>query len=84
MLKWAIAIALLFSCTSPDRARSALFNEGFTNVELTGYAWTKCADQDSTCTGFIATSPAGHTVRGAVGCGYDIGGCGKGCTVRLE
>ena len=84
MKRIAVIIALVFSCTSPDRARSALSAEGFTEIEITGHEWTTCGNSDSTCTGFTARSSNGRTVHGAVGCGYDVGGCGKGCTIRLD
>lgn len=83
MGKWAIAIAVLFSCTNGDKARSTLDAEGFTNIQITGYEFN-CSKGDDTCTGFRATSPSGRTIRGAVGCGYNVAGCGKGCTVRIN
>lgn len=83
MKKIALLIVILFSCTNEDAARSVLADEGYTNVQTTGYAYSRCSDSDSTCTGFTATSPSGRPVSGAVGCGRDIAGCGKGCTVRL-
>jgi hypothetical protein len=73
---------LLLSCTNEGRAREVLLSQGFTNIELTGWAAWACSKSDDTCTGFIATGPTGRTVRGAVGCGY--GGCSKGCTLRYQ
>jgi hypothetical protein len=83
MLRYLVLI-VVFSCTSSDRAVSTLKAEGFTNVTLTGWSPTRCSGDDDTCTGFAAIGPTGNAVRGAVGCGYDFGGCGKGCTVRIE
>lgn len=83
MKKLVLVIAVTFSCTNSDRARSTLEAQGFTNIEITGYSWNGCADSDSTCTGFRAVGPSGRVVEGAVGCGQ-IQGCGKGCTVRIN
>lgn len=83
MKRYTIAIALLLSCASPERAQTTLEEQGFTRVRITGYAWTGCGRGDDTCTGFEALSPIGHRVRGVVGCGYNTG-CDKGCTVRIE
>lgn len=80
MKKFALLIALMFSCTSEDKAIHTLTNYGFTNITITGYEPLKCSRGDSTCTGFEATSINGTRVSGAVGCGY---GCGKGCTIRI-
>jgi hypothetical protein len=79
---YALLIVLMFSCTNPDRAQETLENQGYTQVEITGYRYGACAESDSTCTGFTATSPVGRPVSGAVGCGH---GCGfKGCTIRFD
>lgn len=59
-----------------------LLDQGFTDIEITGYAWSGCSDSDSTCTGFTATGPTGRWVSGQVGCGYTA--CGKSCTVRFD
>jgi|WetSurMetagenome_2_1015567.scaffolds.fasta_scaffold300915_3 hypothetical protein len=83
MRKLAIIVIVLFSCTSPDKARSTLEVQGFTRIKLTGYSM-QCSDSDDTCTGFEATSVSGRRISGAVGCGYNWGGCGKGCTVRIN
>lgn len=74
-------MAAAFSCTNEEGSMEALEGMGFHHIELTGYAWNKCSDSDSTCTGFVATNPNGYTVRGAVGCSRT--GCGKACTVRI-
>jgi hypothetical protein len=86
-----VIMSVLFSCTNEGDSRATLEAQGYTNVELTGYAWNKCSDDDSTCTGFAADGPVhldprtGNLVttrvHGAVGCSRT--GCGKGCTVRI-
>lgn len=80
MKKFAFFLVLLSSCTNNEDTVAVLESQGFTDVHTTGYAWNKCGEGDSTCTGFVARGQNGHTVRGAVGCGR---GCGKGCTVRI-
>lgn len=73
----------IMSCTNEDMTRKTLVAHGFTNITITGYSPTQCTGDD-TCTGFRALSPSGMNVEGAVGCGAQFGGCGKGCTVRLR
>lgn len=79
---YASALAVMLSCTSPERATSVLETDGYTNIELTGYRAFGCSDSDGTCTGFKAMKN-GHHVEGAVGCGR-VAGCTKGCTIRVD
>lgn len=76
------AIAIMLSCTDEERTHDILEAQGYTDVEVIGYGFGKCAESDSTCTTFRAISQDGkHVVRGAVGCGRH--GCSKACTVRI-
>lgn len=68
---------LAVACTSEARAREVLDEQGFTDVEMTGYVWAACSDDDVTHTGFRATNPKGRKVEGVVCCGWL-----KSCTVR--
>ena len=73
---------LLASCTSPDKARETLEDEGYSHIQIGGWSPYGCAHGeggDSTCTKFNARGPSGREVRGVVGCGYLL----KGCTVRI-
>ncbi len=79
MKKFAIILAVMFSCADEQGATQALQNMGMTQIELKGWDAFACGD-DNTCTGFEATNPQGMRVKGAVGCGI---GC-KGCTVRFK
>lgn len=72
-----LAILALQGCTSRDETKRTLEDYGFTNIVIGGYSFS-CGRDDSFCTSFTATNPAGRPVRGAVGCGFM-----KGCTVRF-
>ena len=83
MLKRAILICLMLSCTDEERASDVLAKSGYTDIDINGYGFNKCSKDDSTCTSFTALSPAHVRVTGAVGCGR-VEGCGKGCTIRVD
>lgn len=77
-LSVALLALSLLGCSDPEAAKSALLDEGFTNVEITGWEFG-CSKDDTTCTGFRAIGPTGRHVTGVVGCGIML----KGCTVRI-
>jgi hypothetical protein len=81
-----IVIALIFGCTNTEAetaTRRALEGAGYTNIELRGFSWGGCAEDDVSCTEFAATGPSGISVTGAVGCRSSLSGCSiKGCTIR--
>lgn len=76
-----IGICSLFpdGCTQPDEARRVLTNAGYSNIEITGYKPFFGSDDDIFSTGFVATSPNGQRVSGAV-----TSGGFKGFTIRFE
>lgn len=80
-----VGIALFFiflaprACTAPDDARRVLSQEGYTQVQLTGYRYWSCGRDDSFHTGFTALSPNKQTVTGTVCSGWL-----KGHTTRLD
>lgn len=78
LLLLAILLVLLSGCTDEEGARKALDNEGFTDINFTGYQPGVCSDSDANATGFVATNMHGKRVRGVV-CS---GGWEKGSTVR--
>ena len=85
MQRALLPIALLFSfalgCTvSDERAAHVLKAAGYTEVELGGYAWLDCSEDDSLKTSFTAKGPSGVRVEGAVCCGM----LAKNCTLRLD
>jgi len=67
---------------APMIAQRVLEDEGFVNIQLTGYEFASCSDSDGTNTGFTATRimPDGtrRNVSGVVCCGLFL----KACTVR--
>lgn len=78
LLCLAIAAALA-GCTSQSDAHRALTAAGYTNVELGGFAWLSCSEDDQFRTRFRATGPNGQPATGAV-----CGGWFKGSTIRLD
>lgn len=82
MKKLIIAILIVFAgCTDADRTVEILRDQGYTDIIIHGHSWLGCSNDDMSCTEFVAISPAGRRVIGAVGCGA---GCGKGCTIRFR
>jgi hypothetical protein len=75
-----IAMVLTAACvgTDNDGSRRTLDAAGYSNIELTGYKWYGCGQDDSYHTAFSATNPAGKRVSGVVCCGMM-----KGCTIRF-
>ena len=73
-----VIMNILWGCTAPDKSTRILEEQGFTNVEITGYSLFSCGQDDTFSTGFRATNPAGRKIDGTVCCGVM-----KGCTVRF-
>jgi hypothetical protein len=77
-----LGLASLSGCYAPDAAQRALFDAGYTGIEVSReplLAFSKCADGDRFETWFTAVSPAGRRVSGAVCSGWF-----KGSTVRVD
>ena len=73
-----ILTTLLFGCTRPPNdVQSILEGQGYSNIELTGYAFFACSDDDFFHDGFTATKD-GKPVSGVVCSGFL-----KGSTIRL-
>jgi hypothetical protein len=80
-MKLLLAIfATLFvaSCSSSEEATRVLQEQGYRNIQTTGYDWFGCSEKDNFHTGFEATSPGGFPVTGVVCSGFL-----KGNTIRL-
>jgi len=71
--------ALLSACTNSSKAERVLSENGYTNIQLTGYDLFGCGKGDTFADGFKATSPAGKTVVGVV-----CSGMFKGATIRFD
>jgi len=69
----------LRGCTDPAGATRVLTQQGYTNIEITGYRWGMGGEGDTHITGFEATSPNGTRVSGAVTSGWL-----KGSTIRFD
>lgn len=73
-----LAVACIcMGCTDEEATRKALDSQGFTSVQIGGYAPYSCSDSDVTATKFTANNPQGKHVEGVVCCGRL-----KACTVR--
>lgn len=76
----ALAALALVGCTDVENTVRVLEQNGYTDVKTTGYDWLACSKDDGTSTGFVATSPSGHQVKGAVCAGYFF----KSSTIRFN
>ena len=74
-----LIFALPHGCTDPDTTQRVLRQQGYTNVEITGWRPFMKSDSDAYSTGFVATAPNGERVSGAVTSGWF-----KGATVRMD
>ncbi len=73
----AIALATqLTACTQPELANEILTREGYTQIEIDGYAFWGCGENDTYRTKFSAIKN-GYQVEGVV-----CSGVYKGATVR--
>lgn len=75
-----ITILLLSGCTRSEKARELLDANGYRDIEITGYNFFSCSEDDVFHTGFRATGPTGKTVEGTVCAGWFF----KGATIRFE
>ncbi len=83
MKKLLIVIAAvigLSGCTDADNATRILDDNGYTNIQITGYNWFGCSEDDFQHTGFTATGPTGKTISGTVCSGIFF----KNSTVRFQ
>lgn len=71
---------LLTGCTSESDATNALQSLGFSNVQMTGYHWFACSQDDWFHTGFTAQNIYGKYVSGTVCSGLLF----KNATVRFD
>ncbi len=80
VLALAAVALLLAGCTdTSDKNVRLLESMGMTNVELGGYAWFDCSEDDTFKTAFKAVGVNGEEVSGALCSGFF-----KGTTVRFN
>ncbi len=70
---------MVIGCTDEANTRRTLSNSGYSDIQITGYSWFECGDDDLFHTGFTAKNPVGKQVDGTVCCGALT----KGCTIRF-
>lgn len=74
-----IAVSIL-SCTNPHDAKKALLDAGYHPIEVGGYGFFSCSEDDAYATRFVAYSPdSSRVVKGCVCSGFL-----KGSTIRLD
>lgn len=71
---------LIIPFTDPKNAERVLSENGYTDIQITGYSFMLCGKDDVQHTGFIAKSINGSQVKGAVCSGLFI----KGSTIRFD
>lgn len=69
----------LIACTNPDHATEILERDGYTDVEMTGYSFFACSEDDFFHTGFTAKKN-GKPITGTVCGGFFF----KGSTIRFD
>lgn len=74
-----LSVAILAGCTSSDGATRALDSAGYSQIQITGFRFFGCGEDDNFRTGFAAVGPTGKSVTGVV-----CGGFLKGSTIRLD
>lgn len=79
LLLATVLMAAVAGCTAPTKATKVLKDQGYTDIQITGYSWFMCSEQDTFSTGFRATAPSGAVVTGAVCSGFF-----KGYTIRFN
>lgn len=75
-----VAALILSGCTDPSNATRILEDNGYSQVQITGYNWMACSKDDTYHTGFTAVAPGGRHVSGTVCAGVFF----KNSTIRFE
>jgi hypothetical protein len=81
-LMFTLLTILLMSCTSSndfDKGQAILENQGFTEIQSTGYDLFCCGEEDTFSTGFTAKDKEGNMVEGCI-----CSGVLKGVTIRFQ
>lgn len=62
-----LLICTIFAgCTNPNHAIEVLSDNGYTDIQMTGYNFFACGQDDLYHTGFTAKGPTGKTINGTV------------------
>lgn len=75
----AILVCSVVGCTNGDQAIRVLSDNGYSDIQITGYSPFACSDSDTFSTGFTAKSSNGKYVSGTVCSGFL-----KGATIRFN
>lgn len=84
LLVTIVVLSALFSggCTDEETSYRVLADEGYTDIQLDGYSFFGCSEDDTYRTNFTATRETHNGIRevsGVVCCGL-----WKACTVRVN
>jgi hypothetical protein len=69
---------VMCACTAEGASEEALGKAGFYDIQMTGYSFFGCSEDDTFKTGFRAKNVNGMEVEGVVCCGVL-----KDCTIRF-
>ena len=73
-----IAVVLAsMACSNEEGAQRALLDAGYTHINILGYSWMGCGENDQYHDEFTAIGPTGRQVHGVV-----CSGVWKGATIR--
>lgn len=72
-------VSAIAGCTDNESATRILTQQGYTNINITGYQYFGCSNDDSIHTGFTAKTVTGASVSGVV-----CSGLMKSSTIRLD
>jgi len=75
----ALTAFAFMSCTNVEEAQRVLEAQGFNNIEITGYNFLGCGQDDTFRTGFVAIGQNGQKIEGTVCSGIFL----KGNTIRF-
>lgn len=67
-------VLMLAACTDAPTAERILRQNGYTNIQTTGFSAFSCGKDDAFATGFTALAPNGSKVTGVVCSGWLKGG----------
>lgn len=75
-----LSVLIIQGCTNSSEATRILKENGYKNINITGWGWFKCSQDDFFATKFDALSTSGKKVSGTVCSGLIF----KGSTIRFN